>query len=159
MTGVFRTSDERVTVVEEKSLYPDEELVADIGNTVTLIKKRWFYFRRFTWILSWFEYFEANLANGHVLHENSALWIKTQTTTNEAWKVQAWKDNQKDYEKGTSNFNLVTIVETNKKCNNLDDPSSIGVNKGTSHLEQGDQPAKVLKAGFWYFADITNPIS
>ena len=32
MTGVFRTSDERVTVVEEKSLYPDEELVADIGN-------------------------------------------------------------------------------------------------------------------------------
>ena len=40
MTGVFRTSDERVTVVEEKSLYPDEELVADIGNTVTLVKKR-----------------------------------------------------------------------------------------------------------------------
>ena len=114
MTGVFRTSDERVTVVEEKSLYPDEELVADIGNTVTLIKKRWYYFRRFTWILSWFEYFEANLANGHVLHENSALWIKTQTTTNEAWKVQAWKDNQKDYQKGTSNCNLVTIVEINK---------------------------------------------
>ena len=85
MTGVFRTSDERVTVVEEKSLYPDEELVADIGNTVTLKKGRLHsFFRRFTWILSWLEYFEANLTNGHVLHENSALWIKTQTTTNAA---------------------------------------------------------------------------
>ena len=34
MTGVFRTSDERVTVVEEKEMYTNEELVADIGGAL-----------------------------------------------------------------------------------------------------------------------------
>ena len=32
MTGVFRTSEERVTVVEEKSMYSTEELFADVGK-------------------------------------------------------------------------------------------------------------------------------
>ena len=72
MTGVFRTSDERVTVVEEKSLYPDEELVADIGESnasaIFNLTSRWF-----AWFFSRIEYFEADLADGNVLHENSTL--------------------------------------------------------------------------------------
>ena len=41
------------------------------------------------------------------------------------------------------------------KNDDWDDSSSIGISKGTSHLEQGDQSAEVLKAGFWYFAELT----
>ena len=68
MTGVFRTSDERVTVVEEKSLYPDEELVADIGKIkVWSFKNR--IFRWFTWLYSRFEYSQADFSSCHVLHE------------------------------------------------------------------------------------------
>ena len=32
MTGVFRTSEERVTIVEEQTVYTFDELIADIGG-------------------------------------------------------------------------------------------------------------------------------
>jgi len=37
MTGVFRTSEERVTIVEEQTVYTFDELIADIGGGLGLI--------------------------------------------------------------------------------------------------------------------------
>lgn len=37
MTGVFRTSEERVTIVEEQTVYTFDELIADIGGGLGIV--------------------------------------------------------------------------------------------------------------------------
>lgn len=39
MTGVFRTSEERVTIVEEQTVYTFDELIADIGGGLGIVLK------------------------------------------------------------------------------------------------------------------------
>ena len=101
MTGVFRTSDERVTVVEEKSLYPDEELVADIGETC-FAKLDFEQFRWIAWFLSWVEYFEAYFTDGNVLHENSTLWHEVQRAPKPTRKLQTGADNKENNEENSN---------------------------------------------------------
>ena len=94
MTGVFRTSDERVTVVEEKSLYPDEELVADIGKILQNFKN--YIFRWLTWLYSWFEYTEAYFPFCHVLYEVAALCAQAAWKNSEE-KFKAAGDHEENY--------------------------------------------------------------
>ena len=94
MTGVFRTSDERVTVVEEKSLYPDEELVADIGKIQIQIFKST-DFRWFTWLYSRFEYTQVDFPTCHVLHEIATVRAQA-TRENTEEKLEAPGDHEEN---------------------------------------------------------------
>ena len=132
MTGVFRTSDERVTVVEEKSLYPDEELVADIGNTLSLIdivdltlfsggSLGFFLGLSILKLISLMAMFCMKI-------QHYGLKLKQRQMQREKFKPE------KTIKKITKKVIPLKNVEISKN-DDLDDSSSIGISKGTSHLE------------------------